>query len=224
MIEYFTKGKVNIVAGRPGMGKTSLLISLLRENHYDKKSSFIFSLQHIKSQLIQRLSLQIGISQLSKSMILIEDEAGIPVEKVCSIVRQAHTDYILIDDIHLMTSQTNEIYNIDKERMYILNQLRALAKNFDTTIICSAMLCYSVDWPNKMYDKIDLSKAMHQLTWASEKDLLFIINRPGYFETNYINRYVNDESNGRVELGVVCDNEMRIKPLMFNQDKLSFTD
>lgn len=163
-----------ILAARPGVGKTSLALSLAHNAALKYHNSVaIFSLEMSKEQLVQRLlSMDAGIDQhrlrtgwieedewehiveasdkLSEANIWIDDTAGISTMELRSKARRLQTehgiDLIIVDYLQLMQSNANRrSENRVQEVSEISRSLKELAREMNVPVMSLSQLSRSVE-------------------------------------------------------------------------------
>lgn len=168
------KSDLIILAARPGIGKTSLALSLAHNAAVKYKSSVaIFSLEMSKEQLVQRLlSMDAGIDQqrmrtgwieedewerlvyasdqLAEANIWIDDTAGISTMEMRSKARRLSTehsvDLIIVDYLQLMqSSSSGRNDNRVQEVSEISRSLKGLARELNVPVMALAQLSRSVE-------------------------------------------------------------------------------
>nr|YP_010904150.1 replication helicase subunit [Caulacanthus ustulatus]WCH57401.1 replication helicase subunit [Caulacanthus ustulatus] len=168
------KGDLLVIAGRPSMGKTSLVINIAYNTVIKTKTQIcIFSLEMSRIQILQKLIsigsevsirhiLQGKINKdqweiiqkickiLIKSKIYINDNGNTTVEDISDISKLIHkkTDnnmLVIIDYLQLIQSQNLNQKNRVEELSYITRQLKILAQNLDIPIIILSQLNRNVE-------------------------------------------------------------------------------
>jgi replicative DNA helicase len=163
-----------ILAARPGVGKTSLALSVAHNAALKYKHSVaIFSLEMSKEQLAQRLlSMDAGIDQqrmrtgwieedewerivyasdkLSEANIWIDDTAGISTMEMRSKARRLQAehgvDLIIVDYLQLMqASSGGRNENRVQEVSEISRSLKGLARELNVPVLALAQLSRSVE-------------------------------------------------------------------------------
>lgn len=163
-----------ILAARPGVGKTSLALSVAHNAALKYKHSVaIFSLEMSKEQLAQRLlSMDAGIDQqrmrtgwieedewerivyasdkLSEANIWIDDTAGISTMEMRSKARRLQAehgvDLIIVDYLQLMqASSSGRNENRVQEVSEISRSLKGLARELNVPVLALAQLSRSVE-------------------------------------------------------------------------------
>jgi len=162
-----------IVAGRPGMGKTSLALSMaLQAARRWHKRIAIFSLEMSNEQVVQRLiSAETGIdaqrlrlgnihddefdvfvqatSLLSDTPIFIDDTPAITVTEMRTKARRLHAehglDLLIVDYLQLMRGEVGGDGNRVQEISYISRSLKALARELNIPVVALSQLSRAVE-------------------------------------------------------------------------------
>ncbi|MCB0172984.1 MAG: replicative DNA helicase [Anaerolineae bacterium] len=161
-----------VMAGRPGMGKTSLGLSIaLQSARQWQKRVAVFSLEMSDEQLVQRLvSAETGIDSqrlrlgnikadewptfyqairlLSETSIFIDDTPAISALELRSKARRLHAehglDMIIVDYLQLMSGGTrNE--NRQQEISFISRSIKGLARELNIPILALSQLSRQVE-------------------------------------------------------------------------------
>ena len=161
-----------VMAGRPGMGKTSLALSIaLQSARQWQKRVAVFSLEMSDEQLVQRLvSAETGIDSqrlrlgnikadewptfyqairlLSETSIFIDDTPAISALELRSKARRLHAehglDMIIVDYLQLMSGGTrNE--NRQQEISFISRSIKGLARELNIPILALSQLSRQVE-------------------------------------------------------------------------------
>lgn len=203
----FQKADLIILAARPSMGKTALMLSYSRNASVEfKKPVAIFSLEMSALQLMARLQsqetgmplekyLRIGLdevesisnmehcSRLINSSIFIDDTPSISVFELRNKARKLKRDYgieaIYIDYLQLM-SGGGKFQNKEAEVSYISRSLKALAKELDIPVIALAQLSRGVE--ARGGEKIpSLADLRDSGAIEQDADLIQFLYRPEYY-------------------------------------------
>lgn len=163
-----------ILAARPGMGKTSFVLSLAKNAAVDyQKAVAIFSLEMASVQLAMRLismeaeiplnkmrngqmvedefkKLNAAIERISDAHIFIDDTPGINIFELrakCRRLKLQHDiQIIIIDYLQLMSGGgDNQRGNREQEVSAISRALKALAKELDVPVIALSQLSRAVE-------------------------------------------------------------------------------
>jgi replicative DNA helicase len=166
------RSDVIILAGRPGMGKTSLALSIALQaaRRYQKRVA-VFSLEMSDEQLVQRLvSAETGIDSqrlrlgdikdnewptfiqatklLSNTSIFIDDTAAISVMQLRAKARRLHAEFgldlLVVDYLQLMQGDSHS-ENRQQEISYISRSIKALARELNIPILALSQLSRQVE-------------------------------------------------------------------------------
>jgi replicative DNA helicase len=162
-----------IIAGRPGMGKTSLALSMaLQAARRWHKRIGIFSLEMSNEQVVQRLiSAETGIDAqrlrlgnihddefdvfvqatglLSDTPVFIDDTPAISVTEMRSKSRRLHAehglDLLIVDYLQLMRGEAGADGNRVQEISFISRSLKALARELNVPVVALSQLSRAVE-------------------------------------------------------------------------------
>lgn len=163
-------GEMFVVAARPSMGKTSLMMNIVEHICIDQgRPSMVFSCEMSAAQLVQRLvfsrakfnihnltrgykpdkgelqRIQRASSEIGLSKLFIDDTAGISINELRAKARRRHRDegiqFIAIDYLQLMKSRTRQAENSrEREIAEISAGIKGLAKELGIPILILAQL------------------------------------------------------------------------------------
>ena len=161
-----------IIAARPGVGKTSMLLSIaLSAARKYKQKVGIFSLEMSNEQLVQRLvSSETGIDsqrlrigeleenewpkfveaagRLSDTMIFIDDTPGLSALQLRTKARRLHAEYgldlIMVDYLQLMSGDFRSENRV-QEISYISRSLKGLARELNVPLVAASQLSRAVE-------------------------------------------------------------------------------
>jgi replicative DNA helicase len=169
------KSDLIILAARPGIGKSSLSLSLAHNTAVKFQNSVaIFSLEMSKEQLVQRfLSMDASIDQqrlrtgwiedddwerivyamgtLSEANIWIDDTAGISTMEMRSKARRLQAehgvDLVIVDYLQLMQATVGGKRNVNREQEIseISRSLKGLARELNIPVLALAQLSRAVE-------------------------------------------------------------------------------
>jgi len=171
----FQPGNLIILAARPGMGKTSMVLTIAAEAaRIDRKPVAVFSLEMTNEELVQRLLasaarldsqklkrgnihdsewtvLSEAMSQLSTLPIYLDDSGGVSVTEIRSRCRRLKASsnglgLIFIDYLQLV--RPGQLYrgaNRNEEISEICRMLKQTAKDLEVPIIAAAQLNRAVE-------------------------------------------------------------------------------
>lgn len=161
-----------ITAGRPGMGKTALLLSIVNYAAVTlKKRVAVFSLEMANEQVAQRLMTQQtgidsqklrtgklsdddwplfneGITRLGETKIFLDDTPGLtPMQlrtKCRRLVSEDGLDLIVVDYLQLMSSEVRNDNRV-QEVSHISRSLKQLARELNVPLLAAAQLSRAVE-------------------------------------------------------------------------------
>jgi len=199
-----------IIAARPGMGKTSFVLSLAKNSSVDfKKPVALFSLEMSSLQLAQRLismeaeislskmrsgkleeyewqQLRTAIERISDAQIFIDDTPGINVFELRAKCRRMKMQYdiqmIIIDYLQLMTGGgENQRGNREQEVSAISRALKGLAKELEVPVIALSQLSRAVVVRGGS-KRPQLSDLRESGSIEQDADIVAFIYRPEYYQ------------------------------------------
>lgn len=162
-----------IIAGRPAMGKTSLVLSMARHIGLDSKRPVaVFSLEMSKEQIVMRMlcaesrvsnskvrsgkladtdfpRLVDAASKLAQADIFVDDTPAISVIEMRAKARRLHRENplaaIIVDYLQLMRGGSRKVERREQEISEISGALKALAKELNVPVIALSQLNRSVE-------------------------------------------------------------------------------
>ena len=170
----FQQSDLIIVAARPGMGKSSLALSVAQKAAQNLNARVaIFSLEMSSEQLVQRLlametridshRLRLGqiyddewaillevANSLANSQVFIDDTPGASVSDIRTKARRLYAehglDLLIIDYMQLMTGQSgSRNENRQQEISYISRSLKELARELNVPVVALSQLSRAVE-------------------------------------------------------------------------------
>ena len=240
-----------IIAARPSMGKTALVLSMTRNMAVEHKQAVaIFSLEMSSIQLVNRLivsetelpsdrirngrleaweweQLDYKIKSLVEAPIFIDDTPAISVFELRAKCRRLKNLYdvkvIIIDYLQLMSGPSDGKGNREQEVSTISRTLKAIAKELDVPIIALSQLNRSVELRsgNKRPQLSDLRESG---AIEQDADIVIFIHRPEKYGLDF-----DDEGNslkGLAELILAKHRNGAIGDvhLKFKEEFAKFTD
>jgi replicative DNA helicase len=199
-----------IVAARPGMGKTSMVLAVALNAARDfGKGVALFSLEMASTQLVQRLismeaeiagskmrngkledyewqQLQTTVERLSNVPIFIDDTPAINIFEVrakCRRMKQQHDiQLVIIDYLQLMTGSTEgKGGNREQEIAGISRALKSLAKELNIPVIALSQLSRAVEVRGGS-KRPQLSDLRESGSIEQDADIVAFIYRPEYYQ------------------------------------------
>jgi replicative DNA helicase len=199
-----------IVAARPGMGKTSMVLAVALNAARDfGKGVALFSLEMASTQLVQRLismeaeiagskmrngkledyewqQLQTTVERLSNVPIFIDDTPAINIFELrakCRRMKQQHDiQLVIIDYLQLMTGSTEgKGGNREQEIAGISRALKSLAKELNIPVIALSQLSRAVEVRGGS-KRPQLSDLRESGSIEQDADIVAFIYRPEYYQ------------------------------------------
>ena len=163
-------GEMFVLAARPSMGKTSLMMNIVEHICLDEgKPSLVFSCEMSSAQIVQRLlfarskfassklnkgytpnkhdlsRINRAAAELKECKLFIDDTAGISINELRAKARRKKRDediqFIAIDYLQLMKSRTRQAENSrEREIAEISAGIKGLAKELDIPVLILAQL------------------------------------------------------------------------------------
>lgn len=219
-LDRFTSGwqktDLVIIAARPGMGKTALVVSMAANTAVDFKIPVaIFSLEMSSLQLMTRLissqsdtgndvlktgklesyewaNINDRIAKLSHAPLFIDDTPSISVfelkAKARRLKEKQKIELIIIDYLQLMTAGSDTYGNREQEIGFISRSLKALAKELDVPVIALSSLNRGVE--TRGGDKRPgLADLRDSGSIESDADAVVFVWRPEYYN-------ITEDQNG----------------------------
>lgn len=219
----FQPSTFNIVAARPGVGKTVFALTVARNAAVDfGKSVAIFSLEMSALEVTNRLisseaelnsdkiksgkltptewqQLESRLDRLSKANIFIDDTPAISVLELNTKCRrlkaQNNIDMVIIDYLQLMRGDTSGNKNVNREQeiAYISRSLKQLSKELDIPVIALAQLSRDVEKRGGEQKTPQLSDLRESGSLEQDADMVMFLYRPDYY------KITQDEEGNSIE-------------------------
>jgi replicative DNA helicase len=202
------KSDLVIIAARPAMGKTALVLSMARNAAVEfNKPVAIFSLEMSSLQLVTRLisseselpgeklkkgtledyefqQLNDKIKKLAEAPLFIDDTPGLSVfelrAKARRLKEQHNIELIIVDYLQLMTAGGEGKGNREQEISTISRSLKGLAKELNVPVIALSQLSRAVETRGGD-KKPQLSDLRESGAIEQDADMVMFIHRPEYY-------------------------------------------
>ncbi len=208
----FQNGELVTIAVRPGIGKTSFMLSMVNNialnNNY---ACGIFSLERKSQKLVQRIiQSNTGINldkinsekiteieknhvntlaaTLNKATILFDDQVGISTDTLAEKAKQmknAGAKIIFVDNLELIHSNNSIDKCEDSDLCATITDLQQLAKELNIPIVLFSILKKPIIYKNKYKYTPDYVN--------ENSSTLIFLNRPSYYHINQIDKAPEDE-------------------------------
>ena len=215
----FQKGDLVIIAGRPGMGKTSFALNMMRNAAIEgKKTIGFFSLEMANNQLAMRLlcaearvdsnlvrsgtlpksqyrNLSLAVGPLSKANIHLDDTPALSILELRAKARRlkndVDADMIIVDYLQLMQGPKG-VESRQQEIATISRSMKALAKELDIPIVALSQLSRAVEQRTGS-KRPQLSDLRESGAIEQDADVVLFLFRPWVYSRD-------DEDEGKAEI------------------------
>lgn len=195
-----------IVAGRPSMGKTSLVLNIMRNAAIEQGACVaLFSLEMAREPLVMRLlasesavnlsHIRLGLHTeteerrvmdatgiLSEAPIYIDDSPRLRIAEMRSKARRLFYEHgvnlIIVDHLGLMDGQMKDRV---QEISYISRSLKALARELNIPVIAISQLSRAAEW--RASHRPQLSDLRDSGSIEQDADVVIFIYRDEYYYT-----------------------------------------
>lgn len=216
----FQDGDLIIIAGRPGMGKTSLALNMMRNAAIDsKKKVGFFSLEMGDTQLAMRLlcaearvdsnlvrsgtlpksqykNLSLAVGPLSDADIYLDDTPALGIlelrAKARMLKNSENIDMIIVDYLQLMQGPKG-VESRQQEIATISRSMKALAKELDIPIVALSQLSRAVEQRTGKHKRPQLSDLRESGAIEQDADVVIFLYRPWVYSQD-------DEDEGKAEI------------------------
>ncbi|KAA3645811.1 MAG: replicative DNA helicase [Chloroflexi bacterium] len=206
-----------IIAGRPGQGKTSFMLSLAKNTaQLHKKHIALFSMEMSNEQLVQRLiSQETGIDSrrlrtgdleehewplfaqaievLGDTHIYLDDTPAITPTQMRAKCRRLHMEYgldlVIVDYLQLMGGDRRNDNRV-QEVSYISRSLKVLARELNVPVLAAAQLSRAVE--QRSDKKPQLSDLRESGSLEQDADIVMFIYREDDSNPDSIMKNVTD--------------------------------
>lgn len=218
----FKGSELLILAARPAMGKTALVLSMARNMVLDFKIPVaIFSLEMSSLQMVMRMvsnesgleqeklkkgnlaqheweQLNAKVSALSEAPLYIDDTPGLSVFELRAKARRLKAQHdiqmIVIDYLQLMNAGGKDGGNRQEEISIISRSLKIIAKELSVPVIALSQLSRAVE--TRGGDKRpQLSDLRESGAIEQDADMVMFIYRPEYYE-------ITEDAEGNSTIGL----------------------
>lgn len=227
VLDGYQNSDLIIIAGRPGMGKTAMVLNEIIECGLKNIPVVFFSLEMSQKQIITRmLSIISGIELnkirgfylnaqeivylskcqdlLSKMPIIIDDTSGLsPIEvkiKCNKLKREKGIKMVVVDYLQLMVVKDKKL-NREQEISNISSSLKNLAKDLDIPVIALSQLSRSVETRGSSKRPM-LSDLRDSGSIEQDADIVIFIYRPEYYKIEFWDDNDQNSTINQVEIMV----------------------
>ena len=230
------EGTLVTIGGRTGMGKTAFAFNLLRNLAIEKNISSLYisleSTEQLCTNMLIACTLNVKYRGLLSGQLVVEEweklDKGLPrivnapvyldtkstytIDDICKTVEEAVQEYqvkvVFIDYLQLIFAKTGFTENRYLELNYITRKLKALAKEFNITIVVLSQLNRNAEGEKRLDHRPVLTDLRDSGTICDDSDVVCFVHRPEYF-------HIYDDEKG---------NDMRNKALIIvAKNRLGYT-
>lgn len=214
-----------ILAARPAMGKTSVMLHMAKAAAKSGKNVVIFSLEMSHLELSNKLilsecdvnanafrggrlstndipSLETGAEAILRLSIVINDKSDITVRQIKNnakmLRKQGKCDVVFIDYLQLVNMrQENKSYNREQEVSQTSRALKIMAKELDIPVIVLSQLSRNCE--ERKDKRPVLSDLRESGAIEQDADMVMFLWRPEYYN---IETYDNKDTKGMIILDI----------------------
>jgi replicative DNA helicase len=218
MTSGFQNGELIVIAGRPGMGKTALALSIARNATIDhQKSIGFFSLEMASHQLAMRMlcaearvdshlvrtgklpksqwkNLSVSVGTLAEAPMYLDDTPSIGIlelrAKARRLMAEHDIDMLMIDYLQLMSGPRG-VENRQQEISVISRSLKALAKELNIPVVALSQLSRATE--QRSDRRPQLSDLRESGAIEQDADVVMFVYRPYVYNRD-------EDDRGKVEL------------------------
>ncbi len=203
----FQPADLIVLAARPGMGKSALMLSMLYNMALKNTPSVIFSLEMTKEQLIMRLlssmtripmqdlrsgmlkeeqiqTLHDATEELRKLPLYVDDTPALSISELRIRARRIkmEKDIKIVAVDYLQLLRTKEKSNRQEEVAEISRNLKALAKELNIPVLALAQLSRQIEQRGDKKPQLADLRESGQI--EQDADIIMFLHRPAYYKKN----------------------------------------
>lgn len=230
------EGTLVTIGGRTGMGKTAFAFNLLRNLAIEKNIPSLYisleSTEQLCTNILIACTLNIkyrgllsgqlvaeewkkmdkGLPRIANAPVYLDTKSTYTIDDLCKTVEEAVQEYqvkvVFIDYLQLIFAKTGFTENRYLELNYITRRLKALAKEFNITIVVLSQLNRNAEGEKRLDHRPVLTDLRDSGTICDDSDVVCFVHRPEYF-------HIYDDEKG---------NDMRNKALIIvAKNRLGYT-
>lgn len=216
------EGTLVTIGGRTGMGKTAFAFNLLRNLAIEKNIPSLYisleSTEQLCTNILIACTLNIkyrgllsgqlvveewekldkGVSGIVNSPIYLDTKSTYTIDDICKTVEEAVQEHqvkvVFIDYLQLIFAKTGFTENRYLELNYITRKLKALAKEFNITIVVLSQLNRNAEDDKRFEHRPVLTDLRDSGTICDDSDVVCFVHRPEYYHI-YQDEKGNDMRN-----------------------------
>lgn len=230
------EGTLVTIGGRTGMDKTAFAFNLLRNLAIEKNIPSLYisleSTEQLCTNILIACTLNIkyrgllsgqlvaeewekmdkGLPRIANAPVYLDTKSTYTIDDICKTVEEAVQEHqvkvVFIDYLQLIFAKTGFTENRYLELNYITRKLKALAKEFNITIVLLSQLNRNAEGEKRLDHRPVLTDLRDSGTICDDSDVVCFVHRPEYF-------HIYDDEKG---------NDMRNKALIIvAKNRLGYT-
>lgn len=227
------EGTLGTIGGRTGMGKTAFAFNLLRNLSIEKNIPSLYisleSTEQLCTNILIACTLNIkyrgllsgqlvaeewekldkGLSRIVNAPVNLDTKSTYTIDDICKTVEESVQEHqvkvVFIDYLQLIFAKTGFTENRYLELNYITRRLKALAKEFNITIVLLSQLNRNAEDEKRFEHRPVLTDLRDSGTICDDSDVVCFVHRPEYYRI-YQDEKGNDMHN--VALIIVAKNRL----------------
>ncbi|WP_418938987.1 DnaB helicase C-terminal domain-containing protein [Leyella stercorea] len=218
----FVEGTLVTIGGRTGMGKTAFAFNLLRnisiENNIPSLYISLESTEQLCTNMLIACTLDIkyrvllsgqlvaeewekidkGLPRIANAPVYLDTKSTYTIDDICKTVEESVQEHqvnvVFIDYLQLIFAKTGFTENRYLELNYITRKLKALAKEFNITIVLLSQLNRNAEGEKRLDHRPVLTDLRDSGTICDDSDVVCFVHRPEYYRI-YQDEKGNDMRN-----------------------------
>ena len=227
------EGTLVTIGGRTGMGKTAFAFNLLRNLAIEKNIPSLYisleSTEQLCTNILIACTLNIkyrgllsgqlvaeewekmdkGLPRIANAPVYLDTKSTYTIDDICKTVEESVQEHqvkvVFIDYLQLIFAKTGFTENRYLELNYITRKLKALAKEFNITIVLISQLNRNAEGEKRLDHRPVLTDLRDSGTICDDSDVVCFVHRPEYYRI-YQDEKGNDMHN--VALIIVAPNRL----------------
>lgn len=216
------EGTLVTIGGRTGMGKTAFAFNLLRNLAIEKNIPSLYisleSTEQLCTNMLIACTLDIkyrvllsgqlvaeewekmdkGLPRIANAPVYLDTKSTYTIDDICKTVEESVQEHqvnvVFIDYLQLIFAKTGFTENRYLELNYITRRLKALAKEFNITIVLLSQLNRNAEDDKRFEHRPVLTDLRDSGTICDDSDVVCFVHRPEYYRI-YQDEKGNDMRN-----------------------------
>lgn len=242
-LQGFQDGKLYIIGARPSMGKTALVMTIMRRLALDNQKTGILSLETSDESLGIRLISQVSeipaekitsgsmsfeqmkkfsnaCQDLANLGIYIDDEAALTIQKVrskCRLLVKQGVKIIFIDFLQLLSEEGRSKH---EEIGKITKGLKQISKELNIPVVALSQLSRKVE--ERSIKRPQMSDLRESGSIEEDADVIIFLYRPEYYGVTETSDHRSTEGLAEVIIAKNKDGKTGMKELRFIKEYMRF--